>query len=138
VVHHRILWLLLPAFFCSWTAFRRSTLDPVATTTFKVDLDAPIPVIGRRGSATATRTSYANDFEDCFALNSQSWLKGPRIGNSLDLDFVFAPQDEDTIERILQEQSLCGTESPFASLQAVLVANRSTETTTTTRAIEIR
>jgi len=71
------------------------------------------------------RVSVVNEDHDCFRWNSDEWVAGPRFGNSLGyysqetrVDDFFAEEARSAaggLEKILQQQSLCGKESPFSS-----------------------
>ena len=127
----RIIVILLPAFYCSWTAFQSTLRATSSWSTAPWSSSAEILPIndtsaffdGRR--QRREKVTVADEDYDCFRWNSDKWLAGPRLGNSLGyysqetgISDFFAGEalpTAEAFERILQQQSLCGKESPFSS-----------------------
>jgi hypothetical protein len=141
----RIVVMLLPAFYCSYVAFRlalKLTLfQPLvevrvaATTTHHGFTSAAVTVpsvkASKRLSVVENQTHFGSQRDldavtnkRCFPFNSVEWLEGPRLGNAdiggggaFELTIRNSPFSATRISslRSILEQSVCDTQSPFLS-----------------------
>lgn len=139
----RVVLILLPAFYCSWTAFRLT----LRLTLFRSEINGNDGQFSRTADAwnAQLRTSFdaakydaidararsrvvESDENECFPLNSIDWLEGPRHGNSDEegLSFGTAPEAMPSFSAIssinnlrsVLHQSLCHNQSALLSLDS--------------------
>jgi hypothetical protein len=135
----RVVVMLLPAFYCSWTAFRltfKLTLPPEAGD--GISRASWIRDTTEQSTSDVKHTrarirTFDSTETRCFPYNSIEWLEGPRLGNSPDAfvdgitfggqqsiaaDVLSLSASSSSRLRPILQQSLCDEQSPFLSINS--------------------